>query len=92
MLIKKEGMLTQECKFSCNSDNFRRVFGNSYFLDVVAKTLTNNLSRNLEHCQHERRGCLIFTARSSEGSGRVGAVGAGRAGQVGPGWARLAGR
>ena len=85
MLIKKKGMLRQECKFSCNSDNFRGVFGNSYFLDMVAKTLTNNLSRNLTHCQHEQRGCLICAARSSEGSGWVGATLQGRQGRAGPG-------
>ena len=72
-------------QISSNTDNFRRVFGDGDLLDVVAKTPTNNLSRNLEHYRHEQRGRLICAARSSEGAGRVGAVGQGRAGQAGPG-------
>ena len=81
-------MLRQEFNFSGNSDNFRRSLAIATFLDVVAKTLTNNLSRNLERCRHERRGCLICTARSSEESGWCGEVGEGRAGQAWPGRAR----
>ena len=86
MLIKKEGMLRQECKFSGNSDNLRRVFGNSDFFSRGCQNTYNLrqiLSRNLEHCQHERRGCLICAAHSSEGSGWVGEAGQGRPGRAG---------
>ena len=49
MLIKKEGVLRQGCKFPAIATILGGSPAIATFLDVVAKTLTNNLSRNLEH-------------------------------------------
>ena len=93
--LKKEDMLRQECKISCNSYNFRRVFGNSYFFRCVCQITYKQPEQKSGANLHERRGCLICVARISKGSGLVGAVGPGQAGQgragqgrAGPGQAR----
>ena len=48
MLIKKEDMLRQKRKFPAIATILRGSSAIATFLDVVAKTLTNNLSRNLD--------------------------------------------
>ena len=61
------------------------------FLDVAAKKLTNNLSRNLVLCQHEREDASFArhaVAKGQAGLVRSGLAGQGRQGRAGPGGPR----